>query len=250
MIVVGVLASAVATYDPIQQNIPESLQGPSWSHLLGTDALGRDVFSRLVFGTRSALAGVALALLVTSVIGIPWGLASGYLGGFGDEVLMRVADGLHSFPGVVLAIAITGALGPGFLNAMISVGVVFAPVIARLLRTSVLTIRRADYVLVSRSLGSGALRTAVTHVFPNAMAPMLVQLCAMGSIALLVQASLGFLGIGVEPPNSNWGADLASAYRDFTNAPLLTIAPGLVITVGALIISKLGDRVRESLGTE
>lgn len=247
IILACVLAPLIAPDSPLATSITARLQGPSAQHLLGTDADGRDVLSRILYGGRSAFEGVGITLLGTIVLGIPWGLLAGLIGGLLDEALMRVADTVLSFPALVLAIAITGVLGPSLLTAMLAISVVFGPIVARLLRTAVLPLRDAEFVLVARSLGTGRTRIAVQHILPNAMAPVLVQLFSLASLALIVEAALAFLGLGVQPPQPSWGTDLAQAYQYFTVTPLGTVVPGLIITVSALAISVTGDYVRSVL---
>lgn len=250
IVVAGILAPLIAPQNPLTEQIGDRLAGPSAAHLLGTDAAGRDVLSRLLYGDRSSFYGIVIALAVAIVIGVPWGLASGYLGGVWDELLMRLADVLLSIPGIVLAIAITGALGPNLVHAMAAVGIVAAPILARLLRASVLLVVRSEYVLVAESLGVSRVRVALRHVLPNSMAPVVVQLCALASLALLVEAALGFLGLGVQPPAPSWGSDLSLAFDYFTVDPILTLAPGLAITISAYVLSRVGDGVRVLVGVE
>lgn len=249
IVVVSILAPLLSSADPLRQAVEHRFEGPSATHWLGTDEIGRDFLVRIIWGARSAFEGVLITLGVTALIGVPWGLLAGYAGGIVDEALMRIADALLSFPGIVLAIAITGSLGPSLVNAMISVGVVFSPIIARLLRSSVLPVRRAEFVLVARSLGASRLRVSVRHVLPNAMAPVLVQLCALASIALLIETALAFLGLGVQPPFASWGGDLADAYQNFTINPLLTVVPGVATVLAAFLMSRVGDGLRDLLGT-
>jgi peptide/nickel transport system permease protein len=249
LLLATLLAPVDAPHDPLAADVAHRLAGPTAAHPLGTDVDGRDVLSRLLWGGVSAFEGVGIALALAIAFGVPWGLVSGYRRGLVDEVLMRAADAVFSFPGVVLAVAITGVLGPSLEHSMASVGFVFSPSIARLLRASVLTLHQADFVLVARSLGVGPVRTALRHVLPNAMAPVLVQLCALASLGLLIESGLGFLGLGVQPPAPNWGGDLALAYQYFTAEPLLTVAPGLAVTAGALLLSQVGDGLRRALGT-
>jgi peptide/nickel transport system permease protein len=247
LILVGVLAPILAPYNPLRIDVLARLQGPSSTHLLGTDAIGRDVLSRLLYGDTSALLGVVIALGVAGIAGITWGLAAGVSEGIFGEILMRLTDVLLSFPGIVLAVAVTGVLGPSLNHAMISVGVVFAPVIARIMRSAILPIRRSAYLVIARSLGTSTLRVTLRHVMPNAMAPVVVQLCSLASIMILIEAALSFLGLGAQPPAPSWGADLALAYGNFTQAPLLTIAPGLAIVIGAFTLSVVGDGLRKTL---
>lgn len=244
IIVVGVLAPLIAPFNPLTTNSGNTFASPSAEHWLGTDQAGRDVLSRLMYGATASFQGTAIAVAVFMVIGVPWGLAAGYLGGPFDEASMRLADAILSIPGLVLAVAITGVVGSGLNMSMVALGFIFSPSIAMLLRSNILPIRRADYLLVARSLGVSNLRAAFRHVLPNAFAPVLVQACSLASIAMIVQAALGFLGLGVNPPHPSWGGDLADAYLFFTEAPFATVVPGLVIVLAAFSISRIGDALR------
>lgn len=247
LILGGLLAPWIAPYDPLKTNAVDALFGPSGAHWLGTDQAGRDVLSRVLYGSAATFRGTAIAVATLLIIGVPWGLAAGYIGGIFDELSMRLADSILSIPGLVLAIAITGVLGSGLAMSMIAVGFVFAPSIAMQLRSSIIPIRRSDYVLIARSLGVSSLRSAFRHVLPNAFAPVLVQACGLASLALVVQAGLSFLGLGAEPPDASWGRDLADVYLYFTKAPFATIVPGLVILVAAFSLSRIGDALRALL---
>jgi peptide/nickel transport system permease protein len=244
-VLAALLAPILPLQDPLAQALNLTNRGPSLHHLFGTDYLGRDVFSRIVYGTRSSYEGVLVGLVVTMVIGIPWGLIAGFGGSALDEVLMRAADGLLSFPGIVLALGFISVLGPSLYHAMIAIGVIAAPAMARLLRSTGLPIRQAEYVLVSGALGASRLRIALRHVLPNAMGPVLVQGFSLASIFLIVGAGLSFLGFGVQPPAPSWGADLVNAYQYFVVNPFGTVVPGLIITIAAWSISAVGDGVRE-----
>jgi peptide/nickel transport system permease protein len=245
LLVTGLAAPLLAPYDPLAQNLGLRLMGPSAGHPLGTDLLGRDVLTRILYGAGSSFQGVAIAMLTTVVVGVPWGLAAGFGGRVADELLMRIGDGLLSFPPIVLAIGIIAMLGPSLTNSMTATGVIFAPSVARLLRSAVLPLRDAEFVLVAGSLGASRMRVALRHVLPNAMAPVLVQIFALASLAMIIQAALGFLNLGVPPPTPSWGQDLASAYLYFTGNPMATVVPGLAISVGAWSLSALGDGLRE-----
>lgn len=243
----GLLAPWLAPHNPLTLDLDHTFAGPSWDHLLGTDANGRDVLSRLMYGARSSFLGIAITVSVAGLLGSLWGLLAGYIGGAVDEVLMRLADAVLSFPGIVLAIAITGAMGPSLFSAMLSVGIVFSPIIARLLRTQVMLLRHSEFVLVSKCLGVHPARVALRHVVPNAINPVVVQLCSLASVALIIEAALGFLGLGVQPPKPSWGPDLSRAYAEFFSEPMLTVAPGLAITITAFAISQFGDGLRDRL---
>ncbi len=225
---IAALAPVVAPYDPIRQDLANAVAGPSLQHLLGTDEFGRDVLSRLIWGTRPALLGVLVAIATASVIGLPWGLVAGYAGGLVDLVLMRVADALLVLPGLVIALAITTALGANLTNAMLAVGIVFSPIVARVLRSGVLTVRDREYVMVT-------------------LAPTLIQLTLLTGISLLVQAALGFLGIGVNPPSPAWGDSLSGAYKFIASAPAMTFAPGVTIVLTVLAVYRIGDALRDRL---
>jgi peptide/nickel transport system permease protein len=244
LILAGVFASLIAPANPLHL-FPQTAQGPSLHHLLGTDLDGRDVLSRLIYGSTSAYEGVGIAMLVTAIIGVPWGLIAGFGGKAADEGLMRLADVFFSFPALILSIGIISVLGPSLVHSMVAVGIAFAPSIARLLRGATLPLRRADFVLVASSLGVRRSRIVVRHVLPNAIAPILVQMFALASIALIIQAALGFLSLGAQPPASSWGNDLATAYTYFLSNPTATIAPGLCIAIAAWSLSALGDGLRE-----
>ena len=245
LLLAGLLAPLLPIENPLSQTLTLRNAPPSLHHLLGTDMVGRDVLSRVVYGARSAYEGVAVGVLAMLVLGIPWGLAAGFAGPIVDEVLMRIADAFLSFPALILAIGVVSVLGPSMVHSMAAVGVISAPAIARLLRSSVLPLREAPFVQIAGSLGVGRLRVAVRHVLPNALGAVIVQTFALGSYFLIVEAALGFLGLGVPPPSPSWGQDLANAYMNFTGNPFATVVPGIAITVGAWSISAIGDGLRE-----
>jgi peptide/nickel transport system permease protein len=247
ILLASLLAPVLPIDNPLQQTLSLRNAGPSAHHLLGTDLVGRDVLSRVIYGCRSAFEGVGLGILAMLVLGVPWGLAAGFSGAAVDEVLMRIADAMLSFPPLILAIGVVSALGPSISHAMVTVGVISAPGLARLLRSATLPLRGAGFVLIAQSLGVSRLRIAVRHVLPNAMAPAVVQTVAAASYFLIVEAALSFLGLGVPPPTPSWGADMASAYLNFTGDPAATIVPGLAITIGAWSISAVGDGLRDVL---
>ncbi|HUZ51325.1 MAG TPA: ABC transporter permease [Streptosporangiaceae bacterium] len=244
LVLAGIAAPLIAPDNPLHL-FPQIAQGTSLHHLLGTDLDGRDVLSRLIYGSTSAYEGVGIALLVTAIVGIPWGLIAGFGGKVADEGLMRIADMFFSFPALILSIGIISVLGPSLVHSMVAVGVAFAPSIARLLRASTLPLRRADFVLVASSLGVKRFRIVLRHVLPNAIAPVLVQMFALASITLVIEAALGFLALGAQPPAPSWGNDLATAYTYFLSNPTATIAPGVCIAIAAWGLSALGDGLRE-----
>lgn len=248
LVVVLLLAPLLPLADPLKQNLYERNGPPSAIHWLGQDTLGRDVLSRIVWGARISLLGMLAAVGLATVVGIPWGLVAGYFGGWIDEILMRMADGVLAVPGIVLAIAIVGVLKPSLLNAMLAIGFVFSPTVARLMRSQALPLMRADYVSAALLAGSSRWRAMWRHVFPNAMGPVFVQLCSLASLALIVEAGLSFLGMAVQAPDPSLGGDLAGAYLQFNRSPMGTVAPGLAVALLAFLISRVGDEFRARFG--
>lgn len=220
---------------------------PSLHHWLGTDDLGRDVLSRIIYGARTSLVAALLAVSSGLVLGIPIGLAAGYLQGWVDAVLMRIVDTLLAFPALILVIAITAALGPSLTNSMLAVGVLFAPAIARLMRAQTLAVRGEQYVEMAGTYGASGLRITLRHVVPNAIQPVLVQASSMFGLALLAEAGLSFLGLGAQPPQPSWGAMLAEAYGFITQSPLQIVIPGVAIVLSVFAFNALGDYLQDVL---
>jgi peptide/nickel transport system permease protein len=247
LVIVSVFAPVLAPYSPIDQDVTQLLLPPSAAHWLGTDDLGRDVLSRLIWGAPNSLYASFLAVGVGIVLGVPIGLLIGFLGGWFDEVTSRFIDALLSFPPIVLAIAVTGALGIGLTNAMLSVGFVFAPVLARLVRAQTLVVKNALYVDAARGFGASTSHIIIKHIVPNAIQPVIVQVTLMLAIALLAEASLSFLSLGVQPPAASWGGMLARAYNYIEIAPEQMYAPGLAILLTALAFNALGESIRVAL---
>ena len=244
---VALLAPVIAPYAPTAQDASSTLLPPDASHWLGTDDLGRDVFSRLICGAPETLFGSVLAVAVGLLLGVPVGLAAGVLGGWVDEVVGRVIDTLLSFPAIVLAIGVTGALGIGLTNGMIAVGIVFSPAVARLIRGQAMVVRRELFVEAATCFGAGLPRIVLRHILPNTVQPILVQATLLLATALLAEASLSFLGLGVQPPQPSWGAMLARAYTYMEVAPEQMYAPGLAILFTALAFNALGESLRVAL---
>lgn len=249
IVIVGcaIFAPWIAPYDPALQDYNVMLEGPSMAHLLGTDDLGRDVFSRLIHGASASVYAACLAVGVATILGIPIGLIAGYVGGWADEVISRVIDTFLSFPAIVLAIAVTGVLGIGLTNAMISVGIVFAPQLARLARARALVLKQELYVDAARCFGASSSWILVRHVLPNAIQPVLVQMTLLMAVALLAEASLSFLGLGMQPPDPSWGSMIARAYLYAQIAPAQMYAPGIAILITALAFNTVGESLREAL---
>ncbi len=246
LILLALMAPLLAG-DPLHQNLSERLQGPSAQHWFGTDQLGRDVWSRVVWGSRISLRIGFVVVAVSLFTGGVVGLAAGMLGGFWDELLMRVTDIFLAFPALILAMAISAALGPSLTNVMIAVAAVSWPNYARLLRAQVLAVRTLDYVEASRALGAARLRQAFLHVLPNTLTPLLVQASFDIGSAILTAAGLGFIGFGAQPPTPEWGA-IVSETRNFINeAPWASSAPAIAILLTVLAFNLLGDGLRDVL---
>ncbi len=247
LLVVAVLAPWLAPYAPTTQNVSNMLAEPSAAHWLGTDDLGRDILSRLIYGAPATLYASFLAVSIAVVLGVPVGLVAGYFGGWLDDLISRTIDTLLSFPAIVLAIAVTSALGVGLTNGMIAVGIVFAPQLARLARARTLVVRSEIYVDAARCFGASTAHILWRHILPNAIQPVIVQVTLLLAAALLAEASLSFLGLGIQPPNPSWGAMLARAYQTMEVAPEQMYPPGLAILITALAFNALGESLRVAL---
>lgn len=247
LVLLALGAPLIAPYAVEQQDLNNMLAAPSSTHFLGTDDLGRDVFSRMVHGAAATLYASLLAVSIAILLGLPVGLLAGFLGGWVDDCISRFLDALLSFPSIVLAIAVTGALGIGLTNGMISVGIVFAPQLARLVRARAMVVRQDLYVDASRCFGASTARILWRHVLPNTVQPVIVQVTLLLAAALLAEASLSFLGLGIQPPSPSWGSMLARAYQNMELAPEQMYAPGLAILLTALAFNTLGEAMRVAL---
>ncbi len=235
-------------YDPYAQDITGSkLLAPSWSHLFGTDELGRDVFSRIIVGTWTSLQVALVVLIFAVTVGTIVGAISGYLGGMADEVLMRITDMFLAFPALVLAIAIAATLGRSLTNTMIALSTVFWPWYARLVRAQFLTIRERDFVTAGRSLGISPLRLISRHILPNAIPVVIIQVTLDVGYAILATSSLSFIGLGAAPPSAEWGTMLADARNYFRDAWWYTTFPGLALTLTVFAFNVLGDGLQDAL---
>jgi peptide/nickel transport system permease protein len=241
------LAPAVAPYDPTEQRLERMLERPGRAYLLGTDDLGRDILSRLLYGARVSLLVGVLSVGISLLVGVALGLVAGYRGGVTDELVMRVMDGLLAFPALVLALAITAALGPSLRNAMIAIGIVGIPGFARLVRGQVLSLRAQEYVEAARAAGLGDGRIVLRHILPGTLAPIIVHASLRVAFAVLAEAGLSFLGLGTQPPTPSWGAMLNAGREYLEMAPWLSIAPGAAIFVTTLGFNFLGDGLRDAL---
>lgn len=241
------LAPTIAPYDPILQDLSNATQPPNRTHFFGTDHFGRDVLSRILFGARISLFVGLISVGVAIVSGVPIGLAAGYFGGWLDNLLMRIMDAFLTFPPLLLAIALMGSLGPEIQNVMLALGVVNMPRFARLVRGSVLSAKENLYVEAARAIGVQDLSIAVRHILPNVVGPLLVQITVGFASAILSEAGLSFLGLGVQPPTPSWGRDLSEARRYMQDAPWLVIIPAMAIMISVLSINFIGDGLRDAL---
>ncbi|SPE22929.1 conserved membrane hypothetical protein [Burkholderiales bacterium] len=247
VVITGLFAPLLAPYDPIRQDLAHSFAPLGWAHPFGTDNLGRDVLSRLMWGARPALIGLAVAVGCTALIGIPWGLAAGYLGGIADLVLMRLADAVLVFPGIILALVLAAVFGPTLASAMAALGFVYSPVLARVVRSGVLTVRHRDFITLTALYGLSSWHRMWRHVLPNALASAIVQLTLIAGMSLLAQTGLSFLGIGLQPPLPSWGASLAESFRFILVNATATVAPGLTVVLTVLSLYRVGDALRDVL---
>jgi peptide/nickel transport system permease protein len=246
-VLLALLAPILSPYDPLAQNIPESLYPPSARHLLGTDKLGRDMFSRMLYGARiSLVVGLAVVALAGS-LGALVGLLAGYVGRWADELLMRVTDIFFAFPSLILAMAIAGALGPSLRNALIAVAVVTWPIYARLVRGQVLALREREFVQAARAIGVPNRQIIARHLLPNTMAPILVQASFdMGAVILSV-AGLSFIGFGAQPPTPEWGVMISEGRNYITTQWWLTGGPAMGILLLVAAFNLVGDGLRDIL---
>ncbi len=247
LVFLALAADVISPYKPATQDYTAVLARPSVVHLMGTDEMGRDILSRVIHGSRVSLAVGLLSVALACVAGVAIGLAAGYYGGWLDEAFMRLVDAVYSFPALLLALAIAAALGPSVLNAVIAIGVVYAPSFARLVRGQVLSVRERDYVAAARALGGGVPRIVLRHIWPNVTAPIIVQASLSVSFAIITEAALSFLGVGVRPPTAAWGSMLRNGYPYMEQAVWLALFPGLAIFLAVLGLNFLGDGLRAAL---
>lgn len=246
-VLLAMSAGRLPIADPTAVDTMMRTQSPGWHHLLGTDSLGRDVLSRVIYGSRISLLVGLSSVAMAATIGCVLGLLAGYSGGRWDIVTMRAMDGILSFPPLLLALVIMGALGPSTTNVTLTLGFVYTPVFVRLVRASVLSEKELEYVIAARCLGARPIRVTCRHIFPNVLSPLTVQATATFSLAVIAEATLSFLGAGTRPPNPSWGLMMAEGQRYITQAYWLILAPAAAITLSVLGINFLGDGLRDAL---
>jgi peptide/nickel transport system permease protein len=246
-IVMAVFAPIIAPYDPNDQNLSHRLSQPSAENILGTDNTGRDTFSRIVYGARTSLLVALGALGVALSLGVTLGLLAGFYGGWTYTIIMRMIDALMAFPAILLAMLIAGLLGGGILNIVLAIGVSIMSSFCRLMCGQVLSIKQNDYITAARSIGAKDFSMMVRHVLPNSFAPIIVQISLMLGHAILAEAGLSFIGVGIKPPIATWGAMINDGYKYLVTNPILSIAPGFACMLCVFGFNMVGDGLRDAL---
>lgn len=246
-VVMAAFAPLLAPYGPLEQDLANNLAGPSFEHPLGTDDLGRDTLSRLLYGSRVSLGIAVTSVLIGIFVGAVLGLVAAYAGGIVDSIIMRIMDIMLALPGILLGIAIVVVLGNGIINTVIAVAIFSVPTFARLVRGSALAVLQLDYIMASRAIGASGFRIVLAHVVPNSLTPLIVQGTLQLGVAILIASGLSFLGLGVQPPDPEWGAMLSKGRMLVRSTPVAAFAPGMAITVLVLSFSLLGDGLRDAL---
>jgi peptide/nickel transport system permease protein len=247
LLIAAVVPGAIATYPPNQLDVPHRLTPPGPQHFFGTDEFGRDIWSRVVFGSQVAVEVAVLSMALAAVSGVPIGLLSGWYGGPLDSVLMRLQDAILAFPSVLFAILLVSLVGASTTTVAATMCIVYIPRFARLVRANVLLLKRADYIVAALAFGASDARVMGRHLLPNVLPGILVQVSLGMAFAVLVEASLSYLGLGVQPPQATWGSMLGVAQRFGPQAPWYVLAPGSAIFAAVLLLNFVGDRLRDHL---
>lgn len=247
MVSVAIFAPLLAPYDPTAQSWTAVRKAPSAAHWFGTDEAGRDILSRIIWGARASLMAGLTSVGIAMAIGVPLGLAAGFLGGFVDGLISRFTDAMLACPFLILAIALAAFLGPSLTNAMLAIGITATPFFIRLTRGQVLSIKGEDYVEAARAMGNPQWRVAARHILPNILPQLMVQATLTIAMAIIAEASMSFLGLGLQPPAPSWGSMLNSAQRFLSNAPWMALWPGIAIFATVLSFNLLGDGLRDAL---
>jgi ABC-type dipeptide/oligopeptide/nickel transport system permease subunit len=244
-VAIAILGPLIAPYDPLAQDLLAMLEPPSAAHWLGVDEIGRDILSRLIVGTRTTLLIALLSVGIAGVLGVALGLVSGYFGGLTDRVVTALMDLLLTIPSIVLAIAIVAAVGASATGLTAAITVSFVPPLSRLVRGRVMELREEDYISAARTIGMSRARILVRHLLPNAVSVIVIELSLLAGQAVLVASALGFLGLGVQPPDPEWGAMLGTSREYLNVAPHLVVAPGIAISLLVFAFNALGDGLRD-----
>src|SRR5476649_1166726 len=246
-VLLALFANWIAPYDPLATSWSAVRKAPSAQYLFGTDEIGRDVLSRVIWGTRASLLAGLVSVCISLALGVPVWLAAGYLGCWVDALISRITDAMLACPFLILAIALAAFLGPSLTNAMIAIGVSATPIFVRLTRAQVMTVKVEDYIEAARAVGNSDLRIALRHIFPNVVAPLIVQATLAIAAAVIAEASLSFLGLGQQPPAPSWGSMLNTAKNYVENSPWMAVWPGISIFLLVLSFNLLGDGLRDAL---
>jgi peptide/nickel transport system permease protein len=246
-ILTAIFADWLAPYGFNDQNMRQILNKPSLEHLLGTDTLGRDVLSRIIFGSRVAIMVGVVTVLVAAGIGLTLGTLAGYFGGIVNNIIMRAMDAMLAIPMILLAVAISALLGGGLQNVIIALGIALIPTYARLMCGQVMSVKQIDYIIASHSIGANDWRIMLRHVVPNCFPPIIVLMTMQLGTAILSEASLSFLGIGIKPPDAAWGSMVSEGYKHLLKTPILSIAPGVAIMFVVFAFNMVGDGLRDAL---
>lgn len=247
LVLIAIFAPLLAPYDPLEVDVVNRLQKPGLKHWFGTDDMGRDMLSRMMYGARYSLLLGILTVVVSTVFGMLIGAVAGYCGGIVDNVLMRLMDILSAIPAMLLALVVAAVFGKGFGKTILALAIPAIPGSARILRASFLSIRKIEYIEAARCMNCSSLRIMIKHLLPNSLAPMIVN-CTMGVASAILQASgLSFIGLGVQPPTPEWGAMLASSRDYIRDYPYLVLIPGIVLMITVLSINLMGDALRDAL---
>jgi|KBSMisStandDraft_5_1062788.scaffolds.fasta_scaffold53039_3 peptide/nickel transport system permease protein len=246
-VAIALAAPWISPHDPLATSWSAVRKAPTAEHVFGTDEIGRDVLSRVIWGARASLLAGVISVTISLLVGVPVGLTAGYVGGWTDMLISRVTDAMLACPFLILAIALAAFLGPSLTNAMVAIGIAATPIFVRLTRAQVLAVKVEDYVEAARAVGNPPLRIALRHIFPNIVAPLIVQATLAIAAAIIAEASLSFLGLGQQPPAPSWGSMLNTAKNYVENAPWMAIWPGLSIFLLVLSFNLLGDGLRDAL---
>jgi peptide/nickel transport system permease protein len=247
IVVLAVTAPVLPIQAPDTMNLTNQLSPPSREHLLGTDSFGRDILSRVIYGARISVAVGFVTVLMALALGATSGILAGYYRGPVDSVLMRIMDTLLAFPSILLAIALVGVLGPGQFNVMLGLGIVYAPAFARVARAKVLSVRSREYITAAQAAGASNARLLLRHIIPNSLGPIIVQATVAYAFAIIAEAGLSFLGLGVPPDVPSWGSMLTEARKYIQMEPWFALIPGIALSIAVLSITLLGDSLRETL---
>ncbi|MHB0988961.1 MAG: ABC transporter permease [Bellilinea sp.] len=247
VIVVAIFAPVIAPFDPLEIRLKDRLQPPDSTYIMGTDHLGRDILSRIVYGARISLEVGIISVALGTVLGLIAGAAAGYLGKRTDTIIMSIMDAIYAFPAILLALALVAAFGPGLVTVMTAIAIVRIPIFARTVRSSILSEKEKEYIEAARCIGQRELVILARHILPNIVAPIIVVTTTYFAAAIVVEASLSFLGLGVPPPEASWGVMLNDGRKFMEQAPHVVVYPGIVLSLTVLGFNLLGDGLRDVL---